>query len=188
MRSRLLARLERELERQHQDAVVEGVRSGATIDLPPILVEREIDHMIADLQEGVQGQLGRRVTLDEYVAAVQKTEEELRDELRPQAALRLERSFLLSRIADDHEISITDTDVDEEIERIAGESGEQGDQVRQALGTDENRDALGRSLRPRRTIELLTTIARGEAAAPTAETTSDAEAAPDTEESTDGGA
>lgn len=162
VRHRHIADHEREAQRGHQEAVMDKVQADAVVDLPPILVEREVDHLIADLQEGVQRQIGRRLTVEEYVSALQKTEEELRDELRPQAVVRLQRSFLLDRVADDEGIHITDADVDAEVESILGDATGQAEQLREALARADTRDTLRRSLRPRRTIERLAAIARGE--------------------------
>ena len=180
VRRRHLADHDREAQRGHQEAVMDRVQADAVVDLPPILVEREVDHLIADLREGVQRQIGRMLTVEEYVSALQKTEEELRDELRPQAVVRLQRSFLLDRVADNEDIHITDTDVDAEIESILGESTGPAEQLRELLTRDDTRDSLRRSLRPRRTIERLATIARGEAPeAPAAEADADTPASDD---------
>ena len=56
--------------------------------------------------------------LERYLAAIGKTEEEVRAELRPIAELRLRRSLVLSKVAEAENIEVTDEEVEAEIETL----------------------------------------------------------------------
>jgi trigger factor len=182
VRKRQLAALERNSRRAYEEAIVDSLLRDAIVDLPPILIEREIDHMVADLRDGVQRQTGRRLSVEEYVSALQRTEEEVREELRPQSVVRLHRSFLLAHLADQEGIHIGDDDVQAEVAIISEEAGSRADEVREVLSRAENLESLARSLRPQRTIERISAIARGEASdAPADVTPSEPEAVEETD-------
>ena len=63
-------------EREYEDAVINAAIETATIDLPEVMVEKEIDHMIKDLESRLQYQ---GLTLDQYMEFTGNTVEKMRD-------------------------------------------------------------------------------------------------------------
>jgi FKBP-type peptidyl-prolyl cis-trans isomerase (trigger factor) len=64
----------------------------------------------------------------------------------------------LSQFAEAENITVEDSDIDAEIETMAGSAGEQADMLRQLFGSEEARDSLARTLHTRKTLARLVEI------------------------------
>ena len=151
------AEAEGRAERQQRDAVVEALLEGATINLPPLMVDHEIEHM-----EDQQEQLLSRVNVrkDDYLRSIGKTADELREELREEAVKRLEQVFVLRRVGEAEGLEVTEEEVQERIESSKSESedGPQTDGDPADLG-----DSVQRAMLMDKTLDRLLSIASGEA-------------------------
>jgi trigger factor len=155
---------EQEADARHGEKVVDGLVTTASLEFPPVLTERETEQL---LRERVSASGFGDV--ERYLKQVRKSEEEVRQELRLQAVERIQRSLVLSKVAETEAISVSEEDVDAEIERLAASSGPRGDEVRRVFGSPGARDALRRSLLTRKTVERLVAIASGDEVPPPAE-------------------
>ena len=153
---RLEAQAEHEFQERAVTALVENAKS---IEFPHILVHREIERLIEDQARST----GRDVS--GYMELIKRTPEQVHDDLLPSATERVKRSLALSQLAEDENLEVTPTEIDEEIEKIAGGSGEQGEQMRQIFSSENGRSVVERNLRTRKTIEKLTEIASQDGAA-----------------------
>ncbi len=150
-------------EAHYRDKVVDAVVAGATLELPSVVVEREAERLLQDQLNatGVQD-------VKSYVERLRKPEDQLRQELRLQATERVQRSLVLSRVAEVESVSVSEEDVEAEIERLATSSGPQADEVRRMFSSPDGRGALERSLITRKTLDRLMAIASGQEAPPPA--------------------
>jgi trigger factor len=155
---------EEEAAARHREKVVDGVIAVASVEFPPVLAERETEQL---LRERVSS--SGAGDIDRYLRQVRKSEEELRQELRLQAVERIQGSLVLTKVAAVEGISVSEEDIDAEIERLVASSGPQGEEVRKIFGSAGSREALERSLLTRKTVERLVAIASGEEAPPPAE-------------------
>ncbi len=179
IRQRLQDELEHEGEHTYQDAVMTELLNVGSVELPPIMVERAIDNHLQEIQDTIGRRIGRAISLDEYMDIMKKSEDDLREETRVTVEEQLRRSYLLTQVAENEGIEATDEDVEAEIETMATNAGEQGEQVRQLFMSQENRDSVARSIRSRRTVQLLVDIAKGEG--PDGQPSDEAETSEDTE-------
>jgi trigger factor len=155
---------EREADARYEEKVVDRVVAGATLEFPPVLTERETEQLLRErVSSSGAGDIER------YLRQVHKSEEEVRQELRLQAVERIQRSLVLRKVAEAEAISVGEEDIDAEIERLAASSGPRGDEVRKVFASAGGREALGRSLLTRKTVERLVAIASGEEAPPAGE-------------------
>ena len=141
-----------ELRQKALDAVVELSK----VDYPPILEHREIDGIFEDEAR----RLGYREVKD-YLARFSKTEEELREELRPIAKKRVINSLVLDKVAKEEKVEISSSEVDNRIEEIAGDAKDK-EKMGQFLALPQVRESIGQSLRTQKTIDLLVRIASGD--------------------------
>jgi trigger factor len=125
-----------------------------------VLVHREIERLIEDQARST----GRDIS--GYMELIKRTPEQVHDELLPSATERVKRSLALSQLAEDENLDVTPEEIDEEIEKIATGSGEQGEQMRQIFSSQNGRTVVERNLRTRKTIERLTEIASQDGASP----------------------
>jgi trigger factor len=164
IRSDLRTRAEDAARRNLQERAVEALTAQATVEYPPQLVEREIDHMLRDITQPAGGD---RRALERALQQAGRSEAELRAELRPGAVDRVKRTLVLSRLAELEGIEVTEADVEQELNNLAGDSP-QASQIRQIFDTPSGREWIERQVRSRRTLDRLTDIVTGQA--PAAET------------------
>jgi trigger factor len=147
----------------YHDAAIDALVELATVEYPGVLVEREIDRTLEE-QANLDPRDPRAQEL--YIARLGKSEEEVRDEVREAAELRLRRSLVLGRFAETENIRVEPEDVDNEIQTMASSAGEQADAVVRIFDTEHGRESIRRTLLTRKTLERLVEIASsGNAAA-----------------------
>ncbi len=155
----LKLRAEEKAKRDFEEKVIDAVVNLSTVEFPPILVEMETSRLL-DQQSRHWRESGR--SLDEYLASINKTEEELREELRPAALERVTRSLVLGKISEQEKIKVRDSEIDSEIEEmIKGATEDKKDEFKKLLNTPQSRESIEQLLVSRKNIQQLVDIARG---------------------------
>ncbi len=149
--SNLKAMAEEGARRRLEEKAIEALVELSKVDFPPVLVEHEIDRLIREREASLEGRIKDRG----------KSEEELRQELRPLAARRLTRALLLGRVAEEEKIEVTDAELDEEIETMAQGTGEKGEELKKVFDSEAARQSLKEALLTRKTVKRLAEIAQG---------------------------
>ncbi|MBA2373185.1 MAG: trigger factor [Chloroflexi bacterium] len=118
LRSDIRARLERnaldKARHAFADRIIEYAVANATLELPDVLIDQEVEVMHDEFRAGLARQ---GITEEAYLAAVEKTDAELHAEFRPQAEKRVKTLLVLSKIAELEQVTIPEDFVDAEIER-----------------------------------------------------------------------
>ena len=149
--------LEAEAENKFRNEAIDKLVEIATLDYPRVLVEREIDHLVSDATgNDRQGYLA-------YLQRVGRTEAEFREQFREAAEARVRRSLVLSQLAEDEKIEVTDEEVEAEINRISEPLGQQAEAFRSLFNTGEGREQIRRNLLSQKTLDRLAEIASGTA-------------------------
>jgi trigger factor len=151
--------LEREAEHKYHDEVIDLLAEGATLDFPPVLVDREVERLVRDQAGASTGTSKDAEQLERYLKTVGKPQEEILAEFRPIAERRVRRALVLSEVADTEHIDATDEEVDAEIEKLASGAGPQANELRKLFSQERAKDSLRRSLKTRKTLERLVEIA-----------------------------
>ncbi len=96
------------------DRIIEYAVANATLELPEILVDQEVEVM----HDEFRGTLARQgITEEAYLKVVEKTESDMHAEFRPGAEKRVKTLLVLSKVADAEGLTVPDSDVDAEIAR-----------------------------------------------------------------------
>ena len=99
-----------------------------------------------------------------YLSYVGQTEEELREQMKPQAEDRLDTRLILRKLADVENIEVEEDDVEVEIDNlISSTGGESEDAMRQALDTENAKESIRASLLSRKIMSLLVELVQGDA-------------------------
>lgn len=154
---RELWRVEREKARSEvASEVINAMAETATFDVPLAMIERQLDTEIEELKNQLVQRNGQ--TLDAYLRLENKSLEQLRDELRPEATRRLRNSLVMREIATREGISVSAQDVEAEVDRLVGPDNEATD-MRQIYGSPYVRNILETELFERRLRERMIDIA-----------------------------
>jgi len=161
LREKVAADLELKAEERakidHEERVIEAVVDLTELEFPPILVEMEIDHLLKEQSRRLQ--MGGK-DLGQYLKSINKTQEELREELRPLATKRVTRSLVLGKVAEEEKIEVSNSEIDEEIENMTKSAAENKDELQKFLNTPQSKESIKQLLMTRKTIQLLVEIAK----------------------------
>ena len=133
------------------DRVIEYATANATVELPDVLVDREVEMMVDELKVRTAQQ---GIRYEDYLRVTEKTEAGLREEYREPAEHRVKVLLVLGTIADKEEISISDAEVEAEIAHLrAGEEANRS--VADYLDTDRGRSYVRSQLRRSAVVEMI---------------------------------
>jgi len=153
LRSEVRQRLERNaLDRaRHEfaDRIIEYAVANATLDLPDILVDQEVEVIHDEFRSSLARQ---GIGEEAYLKVVEKSEADLHAEFRPNAEKRVKVLLVLSRIAEVEGVTISDADVAAEIARARERYGSDPKLVRY-FESERGRNFIRSSLRRTRVVE-----------------------------------
>lgn len=156
IRANLQTRREIEARERLAEEVLAAVMAQARVEFPPLMVERELDEMIADYADHLER---RGLTLEKALEMQGKSEQELRDELRVEARERVRRALVLGKVVEQEGIELEPGEVEEESEAIAQSFGERAEEAREALASEESRRSLTSQLLAQKALRRLVEIA-----------------------------
>jgi trigger factor len=114
IRTRLEANALDRARHSFADRIIEYAVANATLDLPDVLVDQEVEVMHDEFRAGLARQ---GITEEAYLRVVEKTDADLHAEFRPQAEKRVRTLLVLSRVADAEGVEVPEADVDAEVAR-----------------------------------------------------------------------
>jgi trigger factor len=116
LRADVKARLERNaLDRARHgfsDRIIEYAIANATLELPDILVDQEVEVMHGEFRTTLARQ---GITEEAYLKVTKQSEADLHAEFRPRAEARVKTLLVLSEIAEREGIAVSDADVESEV-------------------------------------------------------------------------
>lgn len=95
--------------------IVEKIIDKSKIDIPKILVESELDKMLAQFKDDIARM---QITFDEYLKKIKKTESDLRTEWIKDAEKRAKLQLILNKISTEEKIKIPEEDIEKETSHI----------------------------------------------------------------------
>jgi trigger factor len=136
---------------QFADKIIEYAVANATVELPEVLIDQEVEVM----HDEFKGSLARQgISEEAYLKAVDKTAEDLHAEFRPNAERRAKTLLVLSKIADTENLTVPDADVEAEVaqgrERYAGDA-----RLQEYFESERGRAFIRSTLRRSRVVERL---------------------------------
>jgi len=119
------------------------------LQVPEILIEDEVNRMLSRLIDQTS-KLG--LTVEEYLNSQKKTAEELKKEYYQQAEETLKLEFILSAIADEQKIQVTDEEIEKMIRALPDE------ETKKEFQNPEQKAYLRHLLRKRQVIDSLSSL------------------------------
>ncbi len=133
------------------DKIIEYAVTNATVELPDVLVEQEVEVMHDELRSALARQ---GIGEEAYLKVVNKTEEDLHAEFRPQAEKRVKTLLVLSDIAKAKGVEVPETDVNGEIDRARSRYATNPNLMRY-FESERGRNYIRSTFRRSRTVEQL---------------------------------
>ena len=158
--SELRTETENAARQRLNDAAIESLLAGASAEIPPLLIEQEINYM---LNEQMQMLARMNIRMDDYMRSMGRTESEYRDEMREEARTRLMRGIALGKLSELEGIEVSDEEVEERIEAALAQNFPAGAGATPPQVTEDMRSQARRAMHTERTLERLAAIVKGEA-------------------------
>ncbi|WP_214762228.1 trigger factor [Exiguobacterium sp. s146] len=152
IRERLETAKKQEAEGTMRDQLVEQATANATIDVPAVLVDQEVDRMVQEFGTRVSSQ---GIDLDMYFQLTGTTEEAMREEMKEQAEERVKARLVLKAIAEKEAIEVSDEDAEKELEEMSKLYNIAPDQLRTMLAPQGGIETLKGDLKFRKAIDVL---------------------------------
>jgi trigger factor len=158
------AQFEAQAETRYQEEVLDLLMASAEIDYPEVLVDHEVDRMVD--QESNHASHTRE-QLEKWLEQIGRSEDEVRDELRPRADLAVRRALVLNELAKQEGLTVEEAEVEAEVERMLEEwfpagadiDDDQRQMLRGMLDTEETRSSIRNQLMTTSTLGRLVEIA-----------------------------
>ena len=152
IRERLEAGKKQEAEGTMRDQLVEQATANASIDVPQVLVDQEVDRMIQEFGSRVSQQ---GIDLNMYFELTGTSEEAMREEMKEQAEERVKARLVLKAIAEKEAIEVSDEDAEKELEEMSKLYNIAPDQLRTMLAPQGGLETLKGDLKFRKAIDIL---------------------------------
>lgn len=130
-------------------AVLQAILKTAKLSVPKFLIDDEVTAMLSRLIDQAN-KLG--ITVDQYLASMGKTSEQLRTEYQKQAEEMIKLEWILGKISTDQKTKVEETEIDKMIDSVPEEK------TRQALRTPGQRLYIKNIIAKRKTIDSLLTL------------------------------
>lgn len=164
-----------------ENNLVKTVVQNAKVDVPAVMIDREVNEMIEELSFNLSRQGFPAEFAREYING---RIDAIRADYRDTAAERVKTRLVLKKVAEVMDVSVTDAELDQKIEELAALYHEDASAVRSSLQDGGQLDSMRESLITEKTVGLL--LAAAKPVAPkqqpeTPEVTETSETAEDTE-------
>jgi trigger factor len=161
VRESLQEQAESDAQNTYAGEVIEAIVEDAEVQFPPILLDQEVTDMTRDLARNLASQ---NLSLEDYLTIEQKSADELREELEPQARQRLKRALALGKIVELEELAVEDDEVDERVESFTSSLDESAgtEELKKAFESAESRRRIELDLLTEKAIDRVVSISKGE--------------------------
>lgn len=152
LKTRLGDRKKQDAEAALEAAVVEKAAANADVEIPQAMVESELDIMVKEFERRLRSQ---GMTLEIYYQFSGQNESVLKDQMREDAAKRVRNNLVLEAIAAAENITVSDEEVDAELEKYAPSYQKTTAELRELFASNGSLEGLSNDLVIRKTVDLL---------------------------------
>jgi trigger factor len=153
---------EEKAKRDFEQKVINEVVKISEVEYPAVMEEQEIDNLI---QQQMQRWQMDEKGLDQYLQSIQKTPEQLREEMRPPASKSIKQSLVLTEVARTENVQIEKADLEKEIQNMTRDlPTERRGKILEILNMPQSQVNIASTIATRKTLEILTAMAQSPAA------------------------
>lgn len=136
VKERLVEQATREQHTKRRRALLEALIAANPFEVPPSMVDNQVERIIEDTSERMRRMTGRNTQLSADELA------DIRASSRDDAEFQVRSGLLLMAISKQANVSIDDAAIEAEIERLAEQSPAQAEAIRKAYAQDDHKEEL----------------------------------------------
>ncbi len=135
-----------------EESLIEIVAASSTVELPKVLVERQIDRMLGDMENYLRYQ---GISLDQFIEMSGQSRDVLREERTEEAEKRVKANLVLDAIAKKEGFTVEDSEIEAQIAEIAESYNDDPARVREVFEKQGRISVMKEEARIRKVIDLL---------------------------------
>ena len=126
------------------------VKKSTFTEVPENLAKEETNRMYNELQNDIESHNGH---MQDYLASIKKTADQLRLDMVPTAMARVQTSVLVREVAKRNSLEVSSEEIDNEIDRLISIAPDK--ETRDRVSSPEYREYVATVMRNRKTLEFL---------------------------------
>ena len=148
----LQEKAEKDKENYVREQVVEMATANAEVDIPQVMIDHEVDHMLHQFEHqlGFQG-----LNLDTYKKFTGMDDEALKEKFEEEAKENVKKNLVLEAIAEAENVEVTEEDIEKEVKQMAEQMQREESEIRKLIDVQGGIDSFKEQLRIKKTIDLL---------------------------------
>ncbi len=151
IRENLQERADKNADSSFENAAIDAATDLATIDIPQVMIENELDQM---MQQQDQQMRQQGFSLEQYLGFLNQDMNSFREQGREVAERRVKTSLVLEAVAKAEAFEITDADIEEEVSRMAESYKMEVEELKNTLN-DDAKEYISDNLKIRKAVALI---------------------------------
>ena len=140
------------IEREFEEAVILAATENANVEIPAVMIEKEIDKMVQNLEQRLQYQ---GLTLEQYFQFTGSDTEKMREYMKENAERKVKTDLLLEAIEKAENIDATEEEIRAKAEEVAKMYSANSDEKMVDLLINSQREALKSDVITAKAVKLL---------------------------------
>ncbi|RKW31290.1 MAG: trigger factor, partial [Lachnospiraceae bacterium] len=136
---------------EFENEIIDTIVKNTSMDLPVEMIDSEVEHMMNEFSQGLAYQ---GMDINMYLGYINKTADDLKNEMRGEAEKRVKGSMVLEKIRDIENISYQEEQLEEELSKIAKQYNMDLNKLKEIL-PEEQKQYIIDSIRTKNTIDFL---------------------------------
>ena len=140
------------IEREFEEAVILAATENANVEIPAVMIEKEIDKMVQNLEQRLQYQ---GLTLEQYFQFTGSDAEKMREYMKENAERKVKTDLVLEAIEKAENIDVTEEEIRAKAEEVAKMYSANSDEKMVDLLINSQREALKSDVITAKAVKLL---------------------------------
>ena len=151
IKKKLEEKAQQEAERKYENEIIKKAVENAEVDIPEVMVERQIGNIIKRLEMALAYQ---GINMQSYMEIMGLDENKLHEEYRERAYEEVKTELVLEKIAQAEKVEASEEEIEKEIEEMAERYSQKPEEFKKHLQNDDIEYIKDTIIR-RKTIELM---------------------------------
>lgn len=151
LKKKLQEKKEKECDNNYRDAILKKAVENAKMDIPEQMIKYQANAMVREYGQRLRMQ---GLSLEMFLQYTGQTMEQMEEQYRGQAEVRIKNSLVLEAIAEKEKIEVSDEEVDQEIEKMAKNYGMDVEEIKKNI-TDEEKSGIRKDLSVQKAMDKL---------------------------------
>jgi trigger factor len=158
IKEKLLSAKEEEIKNKKENDIVKAVTEKAKMDVPPVMIENQIENMVNDFANQLRMQ---GLPLETYLQYVGQDMDSLREAYRANAENQVKSRLVLEAIANKEGFPVTEEDIDAELNKLAENYQMEKERLENIL-RPEDKEGLKKDIAVRKALDYIVENAVGQ--------------------------